>query len=92
MNATPKQQYQLTVKQKKYLEYIQQYLGEKGESPTFKEIGAKFEVSWQTARKYVRKLEDRGWLTYMPGAQRSITLLQTPNTPTSNPVQFTGKR
>ena len=71
----PKQKYQLTVKQRKYLEYIQTYLAANNQSPSFKEMGEAFDVSWQTARKYVQKLEDRGWLTYLKGAQRSITLL-----------------
>ena len=78
MNAQPpKQKLTLTVKQHKCLTIIQEYQAASGGfSPSLDEIAkAMDDISVAMAKKYLVKLQRRGWITWLPGAQRSITLL-----------------
>ena len=70
-----KSNYNLPDGQRNALEYIKQHIEEHDQSPTYNEIAAALGIKPPSARDFVLALAERGFLTIIPGKQRSIYLL-----------------
>lgn len=62
----------LTKKQRAVIDFVEQYLAEKGEAPTLREIAAHFGISKISVLQHLRALEKKKVLKRMPYAARSI--------------------
>jgi|TARA_B100001750_G_C15316484_1_gene499954 SOS-response transcriptional repressor LexA len=66
----------LTIKQKKVYDFIRMWIKEKGDSPSFEEISLSLGIKSKSAiSSYLNKLEQRGYITRIPHASRSITIV-----------------
>ena len=66
----------LTIKQKKVYDFIRMWIKEKGDSPSFEEIGQGLGIKSKSAvTGYLDKLQQRGYITRIPKASRSITIV-----------------
>ncbi|PIR70271.1 MAG: repressor LexA [Candidatus Niyogibacteria bacterium CG10_big_fil_rev_8_21_14_0_10_42_19] len=65
----------ITIKQKRVLDYIKQYIGKNGVAPSLEEIQRHFKlVSVSTASYYINKLQKEGYLKKEAHQPRSITI------------------
>jgi repressor LexA len=69
----------LTTQEQKTLQFIRNYLAQFGYAPKFKEIGAAIGVNSQgTIHRYVRALEDKGYIERAKGNARGMSLVELP--------------
>ena len=61
----------MTYKQKKFLNFIKKFIKDNGYSPSYKEIGAAFNVTTPTVRFHILSLKKRKFITSIPGTARS---------------------
>lgn len=74
--TTPIEKIQLTDKQKKVLDFIAYFIEENKYPPTSREIKDHFQFSSQTSSmEYLRALRGKGWISWIDGKPRTITLL-----------------
>lgn len=67
----------LTPRQKEILDFIKEYIAEKGFSPTLSEIKQKFQFSSNSAaHQHVAALQRKGFLKKLPYQARAISLLR----------------
>jgi SOS-response transcriptional repressor LexA len=67
-----------TPKQQECLDFIERFIAEHGYSPSLDEIAAGLKYRSRTASLHlVRKLAERGRLSFMPRRSRSISLINT---------------
>lgn len=68
----------LTLKEKNVLEFLEQYIGEKGISPSYQEICENFGfASYNSVQRYLKQLEQKGYIQIPGGNQkRAITILR----------------
>ncbi len=77
----------LTGRQKQILEYIREFRGEHGISPTHLEIRERFGFSsYGTVYKHLKLLETKGFLTRDPNQKRGIELVERRGRPTGERV------
>lgn len=70
---------ELTVRQKKVLNFLKHYLREKGYPPTLREIASHFGLKGPRGpQKTLAILERKGYIRRVPGASRSIEILNLP--------------
>jgi len=69
----------LTKKQQELLFYLKKYIGEKGISPTLKEIANKFSISKVSAQQRVANLVLKGYIQKGQNKPRSITIKNDPD-------------
>ncbi len=63
----------LTTRQSEILEYIKQFIGQYGFSPTIRDIGKKYNITPNGAYDHVKALENKGYIVRNgKGAARSI--------------------
>mgnify|MGYP003323341119 FL=1 len=68
---------ELNQKQKDILSYIISVQSSKGYIPTYREIcAANGQLSTATAQRYIKSLEDAGYLRRMPGQSRALEILK----------------
>jgi len=68
----------LSLKEKTVLEFLEQYIGDRGISPTYQEICQRFGfASFNSVQRYLKQLENKGYIQ-LPWAnqKRAITLLK----------------
>jgi repressor LexA len=68
----------LTAKQARVLEFIAQWIQERGYPPTFQELAHGLDLTEKNARDYVLILERKGYLRRQPNVARGLTLLKPP--------------
>jgi repressor LexA len=67
----------LTKKQKEFLDYIQDYIGDNGFAPSFDDIRSHFKFkSFGTVQDYFKILEDKGYVRRSPNQARGITIVE----------------
>ncbi|MFQ6066983.1 MAG: transcriptional repressor LexA [bacterium] len=65
----------LTLRQRKVLEFLKQYISERGYPPTLREIAQNLGIKWTKGiEKHLQALEKKGYIKRFPGA-RSIEIL-----------------
>jgi len=70
----------LTKRQKEILDFINDYTGEHGYAPSYREIGQNFGLtSSATVAEHVQTLRSKGYLNYEEGEARSIEVVELPN-------------
>tara|TARA_R110000744_G_scaffold348517_1_gene454109 strand:- start:488 stop:889 length:402 start_codon:yes stop_codon:yes gene_type:complete len=68
--------YALTKRQSEAYAFIRTYVKEKGMSPTYEEIASALGLSSRSqSHDVVRRLQARGYITYLKGQGRSITIV-----------------
>jgi DNA-binding MarR family transcriptional regulator len=68
----------LTARQHSCLLAIKTYIDQKGEPPTYRDIGAIMGVCTESVGAFLNKLEDRGYISRVPGQARSISVHEFP--------------
>lgn len=81
----------ITDKQQLVLEFIQEWQGEHGYSPSVREVAAHFQVSVNAAAQHLRSLEQKNILSRAAGKGRALTIINQEEGPTydahnSNPL------
>ena len=66
----------LTIKQKMVLECIEVFINDKGYSPTYREIASLVGILPSSAFQIVMKLQDKGFVDYELGKQRTIRVIK----------------
>jgi repressor LexA len=67
----------LTRRQLEILNYVREFLDERGYSPTLEEIGLHFRMaSLNAVYKHLKALEERGFIRRLPGQARSIQVVE----------------
>ncbi len=67
----------MTEKERKALDFMRQYIDDKGYAPNFVEImEASSERSKQGVTNLINKLAQKGYISRVPGVARSIRVLQ----------------
>lgn len=67
--------YGLTKKQGRLLNYLKDYIDQKGVSPSYAEMMSAMELASKSGvHRLVTALHDRGHIRYIPARSRSITL------------------
>jgi repressor LexA len=67
----------LTRRQREILNYVREFLDERGYSPTLEEIGLHFRMaSLNAVYKHLKALEERGFIRRLPGQARSIQVVE----------------
>lgn len=64
----------VTARQQAVCEFIKGYIAKHGYSPTYREIGAYFEIAPKNARQHILALEAKGILSHTEGTARSIVM------------------
>ena len=67
---------ELTDRQREMLEFIKQYIAEKGYPPTYREIGVALGVDPGAIYQKVIALEKRGYLRLKPGKPRTLEVIE----------------
>ncbi len=69
----------LSLKEKNVLEFLEEYMSEKGISPSYQEICDHFGfASFNSAQRYLKQLEQKGYLNLPgPNQKRAITILRS---------------
>ena len=72
----------LTAKEKKVLEFIESYIGDRGIAPSYQEIKEFFGfASFNSVQRYLKQLQKKQYIYIPPGNQkRAITVLQSSQT------------
>ncbi|KKL77564.1 hypothetical protein LCGC14_2033620 [marine sediment metagenome] len=65
---------ELTTKQQAVYDFLVDYIAHYGYSPTYKDIGERFEIIPTSARKHIMALEAKGILSRTEGTARSIVM------------------
>jgi repressor LexA len=69
----------LTTQEQNTLQFIRRYLAQYGYAPKFKEIGMAIGVNSQgTVHRYVRSLEEKGYIDRAKGNARGMSLVELP--------------
>jgi len=69
-------QFSLTPKQSELLRFIEDYLGFQGGAPSYEEMRIYMGLQSKSGiHRLVNELRDRGYITWLPHAARSITLI-----------------
>ena len=69
----------LTSQEQKTLQFIRNYLAQHGFAPKFREIGVAIGVTSQgTIHRYVKALEDKGYIERIKGNSRGMNLVELP--------------
>lgn len=80
----------ITPKQKRILDYLTEFIGEHGYSPTLEQIRRRFRLrALSNVHKHVTKLHKNGWITKDKGT-RGISLIDTTPEARSRLVPITG--
>jgi len=65
----------LTPRQRQVLEFLKEYISERGYPPTVREIARELRIKWtKGVEKHLQALEKKGYIKRFPGA-RSIEIL-----------------
>ncbi len=82
MPNSPKPPRPLTAKEKKVLEFIESFIGERGIVPSYQEIKEFFGfASFNSVQRYLKQLQKKQYIYIPPGNQkRAITVLQSSQT------------
>ncbi|KKL77894.1 hypothetical protein LCGC14_2030330 [marine sediment metagenome] len=67
---------ELTEKQQRVLEFLQEFQAGQGMPPTIREIGAAMGFTFPAARGYLQALERKGHVKLSPGMHRGIELIE----------------
>ena len=67
---------ELTDRQREMLEFIKQYIAEKGYPPAYREIGAALGVDPGSIYQKIVALEKRGYLRLKPGEPRTLEVIE----------------
>ena len=67
----------LTVKQEVAFNALKRYDKANGRSPTLREFADGLGTTVSNAHRYLIALEERGWISRLPGRERAITILET---------------
>ncbi len=65
-----------TAKQQQVLDFIEEYIGEWGSSPTFREISKELGISVGTVSNFIKALEARECIKRNANESRSIQLVE----------------
>lgn len=66
----------LTERQKDTLLFINDFIKNKGYSPSIKEVAQGIYVSKFVAFKHIEQLKNKGYINYIPHTPRTITILK----------------
>lgn len=70
----------LTTVQRQVLEGIESHIAQHRQSPSYREIANMFGFkSTGRVTEVLRGLQERGWITFIPGRAHSITVLEKPS-------------
>lgn len=70
----------LTTVQREVLEGIERHIAQHRQPPSYREIAKMFDFkSTGRVTEILRGLQERGWLTFIPGRAHSITVLDKPS-------------
>ena len=78
----------LTPRQGELLAYLRRYIGERGCSPSFVEIGEQLGVAKGAVHRLVHSLKDRGHIMIDPQRRRSIALRSPPSPKPEAPTNW----
>ena len=67
----------LTIRQKQILEYLRDYLTEKGYPPSFREVASHFKVNLGTIQDHLKALTRKGYLKREPNRSRGVSLTRS---------------
>ena len=67
----------LTERQEYVLGVIRLYIDGIGVAPTYRELATMLSTTVSNAHRYMVALEERGWVSRLPGRERAITILET---------------
>jgi transposase len=70
-----KREVKVTEREKQLFAFIVSYIEENGESPTYREMAAFFEISIERVKQLVRRMTKKGLITHKPYYARSIEVL-----------------
>lgn len=65
---------ELTLRQRKVLEFLMEYTKRHGYPPTVREIGKHFRFLWATARQHLKAIEKKGFIKINPSRSRGIDI------------------
>lgn len=72
----------ITPKQRRVLEYLNEYQREHKTAPTFSEIMSALGIKYRSnVSRYLNALEERGFIRRMPNRARAIEVLKMPSAP-----------
>lgn len=66
----------LTTKQKEVYEFIKKYINNYNYSPTIREISSLFDKSVGTIYPMLKRLKNKGYITFEEGKARTIKILK----------------
>lgn len=66
----------LTKRQEAIRKYIEDFIGQRGYSPTFREIGRHFGIKVRGSYDHLKALRRKGVVTWEPGVSRTIRLVE----------------
>ncbi len=79
---------ELTDRQRRVLEFLSEFLAERGMPPTIREIGEAMGFTFPAARGYLQALERKGFLRLHAGKSRGMELLGDTGPATETPDAF----
>ena len=79
-----------TEKQGEIIDFIAEYFRKYGNSPTFRDIAEKFDISVGTVQDHLKSLSNKGIISWIPGRPRSIKLQRDRQTYNTIPLPILG--
>ena len=69
----------ITARQREVLEHVRAYIATHGYSPTYREIGGHLGIRINAVVGHLRALTLKGYVTQLPGKNRTLRLTEAPN-------------